>query len=64
MTAVMPSAEVDVLSAEDAQLVVKHTLAELGVTFEELAAQAQTRTFTSIDARLAWLAIGDLYRAA
>jgi hypothetical protein len=60
-TAVRATDDVDVLSREDVNAVVDHTLTSLGISFDELAEQARTGHFESIEARLAWLAIGELY---
>lgn len=54
--------DVDVLSQDDAQVVIDRTLADLGLSFAQLAEQARTGHFETIEARLAWLAIGVLYR--
>jgi len=56
------TSDVDVLSRADARVAVRRTLADLGLTFEELAEQARVGHFETIEARLAWLAIGELYR--
>ncbi|WP_176358180.1 hypothetical protein [Mycobacterium persicum] len=61
MTTAVRAAEVDVLSQEDVDAVVEHTLASLGLSFDELAEQARSGHFDSIEGRLAWLAIGELY---
>jgi len=55
------TSDVDVLSAEDAQVVVHRTLDDLGLTFDELADQARMGHFDTIEGRLAWLAIVELY---
>jgi hypothetical protein len=52
---------VTVATSADLQAAVKNALDRAGSTFEELACQAETGHFTSIRARLAWTAIGDLY---
>lgn len=62
MTTAVRATDVDVLSREDVDAVVNHTLASLDLSFDELAEQARTGHFESIEARLAWLAIGELYR--
>lgn len=63
MTTVISQPGVDVITQdEDVAAVVDHALADLGLTFDQLAEQASTRQFESIEARLAWLAIGELYR--
>jgi hypothetical protein len=56
------TSDVDVLSRADARVAVRRTLADLGLTFEQLAEQARAGHFETIEARLAWLAIGELYR--
>jgi hypothetical protein len=53
--------EVEIASADDLRAAVDHALARAGCTFDELAAQAKTGHFDSMRARLAWVAIGDLY---
>jgi hypothetical protein len=62
MTTAVRATDVDVLSREDVDAVVNHTLTSLDLSFDELAEQARTGHFESIEARLAWLAIGELYR--
>jgi hypothetical protein len=61
MTTAVRETDVDVLSREDVDAVVNHTLTSLDLSFDELAEQAHTGHFESIEARLAWLAIGELY---
>jgi hypothetical protein len=39
---------------------IKHLLSELGLTLEELRAQAQAGRFSSNKARLVWMAIGNV----
>jgi hypothetical protein len=56
------TADVDVVSPQDVDAVVDHTLRGLGLSFDDLAAQARSGHFDSIEARLAWLAIGELYQ--
>jgi hypothetical protein len=53
--------EVEIASADDLRAAVDHALARAGCTFDELAEQAKTGHFDSMRARLAWVAIGDLY---
>jgi hypothetical protein len=53
--------EVEVATPADLRAAVGHALARAGCSFEELARQARTGNFGSIQARLAWVAIGDLY---
>lgn len=62
MATATKAADIDVLSHRDAAAVVHATLDRLGITFDELAAQASLGHFDSIEARLAWLAIGGLYQ--
>lgn len=63
MAAVTKSVGVDVLLSDgDVATVVNTTLDRLGMTFNELAAQAEAGHFDTIEARLAWLAIGGLYQ--
>jgi hypothetical protein len=63
MTMVMePDDAVMVATSADLRAAVKHALDRADCTFDELAAQARTGHFTSIQARLAWVAIGDLYK--
>lgn len=61
MTAVLPDRP-DVVEATDEDLreAVHHALTRAGLTFEELEEQALSGHFESIEARLAWVAIGDL----
>lgn len=62
MTAIMePDNTVVVADAADLQSAVKNALRRAGCSFDELARQAETGSFDSIQARLAWVAIGDLY---
>jgi hypothetical protein len=63
MTAVIdPGADVEVATNEDNRQAVRNALRRAGVrSFEELAQQARTGRYTSTRARLAWMAIGDLY---
>jgi hypothetical protein len=62
MTTAVKAPDVDVLSQDDVAAVVNHALVSLGVSFAELAEQARSGHFSSIEARLAWLAIGDAYQ--
>lgn len=61
VTAVLPDRP-DVVEADQADLRrgVKKALQRSGFTFEELEEQARTGRFASIQARLAWVAVGDL----
>jgi hypothetical protein len=62
MTAIIePDNTVVVANAADLQSAVDNALRRAGCSFEELAQQARTGNFDSIQARLAWVAIGDLY---
>lgn len=62
MTAVIePGSSVEVASAADLQSAVANALRRAHCSFDELADQARTGDFRSIEARLAWVAIGDLY---
>lgn len=61
-TALQAAADVDVLSPKEVAAVVDRTLAGLGLSFDDLAEQARSGHFASIQARLAWLAIGELYQ--
>lgn len=61
MTTAVRAADVDVLSQDDVDAVVERTLTSLGISFDELAEQARSGHFDTIEARLAWLAIGELY---
>jgi hypothetical protein len=54
---------VEIATPADLQAAIDHALARAGCTFDELAEQAKTGCFKSMRARLAWVAIGDLYRA-
>lgn len=64
MTAVVeqPSDDVVLAAAEDLDAAVAHALERAGCTVDELLAQARSGRFTSIRARLAWVAVGDLLR--
>ena len=55
--------EVEVATPADLRAAIAHALARAGCSFDELAAQAETGHFNSMRARLAWVAIGDLYNA-
>lgn len=62
MTAVVePEAQVLVANSEDLKVAISNALARAGCTFDELAEQARMGQYTSTRARLAWMAIGDLY---
>jgi hypothetical protein len=47
-------------SEDDLRLAVKRALDRCGLTFSELEAQARTGRFETLEARRAWVAIGDL----
>lgn len=61
MTALLPDRQ-DLLEAsqEDLRVAVRLALTRSGLTFAELAEQAEKGRFDSIRARRAWVAIGDL----
>jgi hypothetical protein len=63
MTAVIePNADVKVANRDDLRRAIRNALNRAGVTtFDELAEQARTGHYLSTRARLAWMAIGDLY---
>lgn len=54
------TSDFQVATADDLTAAVANALARAGCTYEELAAQAYTGDFTSLAARLAWVAIGGL----
>ena len=54
--------DVKVASRTDLKAAVANALRRADCTFDELAAQAKSGQFTSMRARLAWVAIGDLYQ--
>ncbi len=63
MTAVLePDDTVIVATAEDLTIAIENALRRAGCTFDELAEQARDGYFDSLRARLAWSAVGDLYR--
>jgi hypothetical protein len=53
-------------TAEDLRVAVKRALDRAGLTFDQLQEQARTGRFSSVQARMAWVAIGTLgeYRPA
>jgi hypothetical protein len=53
--------KVEVASRADLRAAVKHALTRANCTFDQLAEQAKTGQFSSMRARAAWVAIGDLY---
>ena len=63
MTAIAerPGSDVTQANATDLEEAIKNALEHAGLTFDELAAQAQAGDFESTRARLAWVAIGDLH---
>lgn len=63
MTAVIePNADVKVANRDDLKRAIRNALSRAGVkTFDELAEQARIGHYSSTRARLAWMAIGDLY---
>jgi DNA mismatch repair protein MutH len=62
MTRALSRNEVEVATPADLRAAIEHALERAGCTFDELAAQAKAGRFDSMRARLAWVAIGDLYR--
>ncbi|GAB38664.1 hypothetical protein GOSPT_048_00440 [Gordonia sputi NBRC 100414] len=62
MTAVLePDGAVEVASAADLHAAIDNALRRADCTFDDLARQAREGRFESMRARLAWVAIGDLY---
>lgn len=62
MTAVAdPNAQVQIADAADLKAAISNALRRAGCTFDELADQARSGHYSSTRARLAWMAIGDLY---
>ncbi|KLO33423.1 hypothetical protein [Mycobacterium haemophilum] len=62
MTAVVePGSSVEVANAADLRSAVVNALRHAHCSFDELASQARSGDFRSMEARLAWVAIGDLY---
>lgn len=62
MTALIePDDTVVVAKAADLRSAVANALSRAHCSFDDLATQARTGNFDSIQARLAWVAIGDLY---
>jgi hypothetical protein len=62
MTRTLSRGGVEFATRADLRAAVDHALTRAGCTFDELAAQAKTGHFDSMRGRLAWVAIGDLYR--
>jgi hypothetical protein len=62
MTAVAREEDDTVVPAteEDLRQAVRGALQRCGLTYQQLAEQARTGRFSSVRARLAWVAIGDL----
>lgn len=56
-----PDPNVHVADREDLQKAVENALERAGCNFHQLAFQARRGEFESTRARLAWMAIGDLY---
>lgn len=53
---------VETASYEDTRQAIKNALKRAGgISFDELAEQARAGRYASTKARLAWMAIGDLY---
>jgi hypothetical protein len=55
---VTPAVEVGVMSAAEWKSAVQRALAELKLTYDQLAEQARTRNFSSVEAMKLWVAIG------
>jgi hypothetical protein len=53
--------EVDEATAADLARAVRTALDRCGLTFDQLRLQAEAGQFDSLDARLAWVAVGDLW---
>lgn len=51
---------VEIATDEDIRIAVATTLNRLGMTYEQLAEQAETGAFSSEQARIAWMALRDL----
>jgi len=66
VTAILGSEDVDsaveIATRADLKAAVANALRRADSTFDELAAQARTGQFKSMRARIAWVAIGDLYQ--
>lgn len=63
MTAVVePEANVETATVEETRQAIRNALQRAGgITFDQLAEQARSGRYSSTKARLAWMAIGDLY---
>lgn len=61
MTRALRRSDVEVATPANLQRAIGRALRRADCTFDELAAQARTGHFRSMKARLAWVAIGDLY---
>lgn len=61
MTRTLSRSKVEVATRADLRAAITHALGRAECTFDQLAQQARTGNFDSIQARLAWVAIGDLY---
>lgn len=53
--------DVMIATAADLRAAVDNALRRCGMTFDQLAAEARSGDFSSMRARLAWVAIGDLH---
>lgn len=62
MTAILePQDAVIELTTEDVKASIRAALKRLGCTFDDLAEQARTGEFDSLQARLAWVALGGFH---
>jgi hypothetical protein len=61
VTRAVQQSKVEVATRADLRAAVKHALVRANCTFDQLAEQAKTGHFSSMRARSAWVAIGDLY---
>jgi hypothetical protein len=52
--------ELEVASEQDLRLAVKRALDDIGMTFDQLAAEAEAGHFSSEQARMTWMALRDL----
>lgn len=53
-----PNVEVTLMTASEWRDTVRTALARLGLTYEQLAEQAERNDFDSLEARKLWVAIG------
>lgn len=62
VTAVVPDEDETVMMAseDDLRQAVRGALQRCGLTYAELATQARSGRFENVQARMAWVAIGDL----